>query len=123
MQIQPRELTAEQVSRLRIIKKLNRRSRGAIRLAEQFGSALVCVRYRVDDQAKVRFTTVELLVGRTRIHPKNEGLVAVRVKWEEHTLREVISRAGARWDSIAKVWRMPRRLAGILRLTDRIEPR
>ena len=112
--------SVESVGQMRVIKKLAPSSRGAIKLVEQFGKTLVCVRHRVDANAKFRFTTVELLVGRAPIKVKSQKLVDVQIDWNELSLRQVVKEAGAKWDATAKVWRMPRRLAGILRLTDRI---
>lgn len=112
--------SAEQVGRMRVIKKLAPSSRGAIRLAEQFGGALLCVRHRVDAKARFRFTTVELLVSRAPIKPKAQNLVAVRIDWDDEALQRVARSAGAKWDGRARVWRMTKRLAGILRLSNRI---
>lgn len=114
------DMRTESVGRLRVIKKLAPRDRGAIKLAERFGAALVCVRHRVDVNAKVRFTTVELVVARDAIKVRVERWVGVRVHWNETALQEMVRVAGAKWDGRAKVWRMPRRLASILRLTHRI---
>jgi hypothetical protein len=111
----------EQVGHMRVVKKLSPTNRGAIKLHEQFGEALICVRHRVDAKAKIRFTTVELLVARAAIKTRSEKLVEVKIDWEEHSLREIVKQAGAKWDGKARVWRMPRRLAGILRLVDRVE--
>jgi hypothetical protein len=111
---------AENLGRMRVVKKLDPASRGAIKLAEQFGTTLVCVRHRIDAQAKLRFTTVELLVGQAPIKVRSQKYVGVKVDWNEQSLRDVLKEAGAKWDPGAKVWRMPRRLVGILRLTDRI---
>lgn len=51
----------------RIVKKLAPQAAGAKRLAERFGDALVCVRYRVDAAAGRRYTTVELIVAEGRL--------------------------------------------------------
>ena len=105
---------------LRVVKKLAASSRGALKLARQFGASLVCVRHRVDATAQFRYTTVELLVEKTEIRPRSEVVIGVRVGPNERSLQAVVRAAGATWDHKAKLWRMPRRLAGILRLTDRI---
>jgi hypothetical protein len=105
---------------MRVVKKLAPSNRGAIKLAEQLGKTLICVRHRVDAKAKFRFTTVELLVGQAPIKVKSQRFVDVLIDWNELSLQQIVKAAGARWDGKAKVWRMPRRLAGILRLTDRI---
>ena len=46
----------------RIAKKLAPTQAGAKRLAQQYGDSLVCVRYRVVDKRRCRYTTVELVV-------------------------------------------------------------
>jgi hypothetical protein len=97
----------EPVGRMRVVKKLSPSDRGAIKLAEQFGETLLCVRHRVDAKAKVRFTTVELLVGKAFIRTKQETLVGVRIDWEEQSLLSVARGAGAKWDGKDRVWRMP----------------
>ncbi len=117
MQAEP----VEQVGQMRVIKKLTPSSRGAIKLAQQFGETLICVRHRVDTKAKFRYTTVELLVGRAPIRMKSQQYVSVQVDWSEQSVRQLVKDAGARWDASDKVWRMPKRLAGILRLAHRIK--
>ena len=113
----------EKVGHFRVVKKLAPTNRGAIKLREQFGETLICVRHRVDAKAKFRFTTVELLVSRAPIKVRSERMVEVKINWDEQSLREIVKEAGAKWDGSNRVWRMPRRLAGILRLTDRLDKR
>lgn len=115
------EKQSEKVGRMRVVKKLEPTSRGAIKLAEQFGKSLICVRHRVDAKAKLRFTTVELVVAKAPIKIRSNALVSVRIDWNEGALRRMVQVAGAKWDGQTKRWRMPKRLAGILRLADRIE--
>jgi hypothetical protein len=105
---------------LRVIKKLPVSARGAIKLAQQFGEALVCVRHRVDLKGEFRYTTVELLVDKAPIRSRVEAMVSVRIGAGEHSLQQVVRAAGAKWDHSTRLWRMPRRLAGILRLAPRI---
>jgi hypothetical protein len=105
---------------LRVTKKLSSTSRGALKLAREFGDALVCVRHRTDAKGLYRYTTVELLVDKTEIQPRIDTLVGVRIAYNERSLQSVVRAAGATWDPKARLWRMPRRVAGILRLTDRI---
>ena len=113
----------EKVGHMRVVKKLAPTNRGAIRLREQFGETLICVRHRVDAKAKFRFPTVELLVNRAPIKVRSERMVEVKIDWDEQSLREIVKEAGAKWDGKDRVWRMPSRLAGILRLTDRLDKR
>ena len=112
--------TGTEAATLRVIKKLSPKSRGAITLTRQFGDSLVCVRHRVDPRGEFRYTTVELLVAKARVQPRVETQVAVRINPTEYPLQAIVRAAGATWDGQARVWRMPKRLVGILRLANRI---
>ena len=107
-------------SKLRVTKKLATTNRGAIKLAQQFGDSLVCVRHRTDAGATFRYTTVELLVDKTEMQPRQAKMVNVRVNPKEFGLRTVVRAAGAVWDSKLGLWRIPKRVATVLRLTGRI---
>lgn len=110
-----------EATKLRVVKKLAATDRGAIKLARQFGDSLVCVRHRVDAQAEHRYTTVELLVEKTAIRARVEHVVGVDIGGNERSLQAVVRAAGAKWDYGTRLWLMPRRLAGVLRLTGRIK--
>lgn len=116
MKTQPKTTT----SSLRVTKKLSPQSRGALKLARQFGDALVCVRHRSDDKGEYRYTTVELLVEKSPIRPRTDNLVGIRIGPAEKPLQTLVRAAGGTWDYKAKVWRLPRRVVGILKLADRI---
>ena len=107
-------------SKLRVTKKLATTNRGAIKLAQQFGEALVCVRHRTDAEAKFRYTTVELLVDKVEMRPRQSKMVNIRVNPKEYGLRTVVRAAGAVWDNKVGLWRIPKRVATILRLTGRV---
>jgi hypothetical protein len=109
-----------QTSKLRVTKKLASTDRGAIKLSQQFGESLVCVRHRTDAEAKFRYTTVELLVDKTEMQPRQSKMVNIRVNPKEYGLRSVVRAAGAIWDSKIGLWRIPKRVATVLRLTSRI---
>ncbi len=108
---QPRE-------RHRVAKTLAPDDRGARRYAERYGEALVCVRHRTDARGKVRHVTVELLVDSQPIRPRNVRIVALRIEPRHRALHAMVEAAGGRWDSRHGVWRVPRRVVGLLRLTD-----
>ncbi len=112
--------TGALASKLRVTKKLATTNRGAIKLAQQFGDALVCVRHRTDAEAKFRYTTVELLVEKAEMRPRQASMVSIRVNPKEYGLRTVVRAAGAVWDSKVGLWRIPKRVATVLRLTGRI---
>jgi len=115
-----RGVSGTEAASLRVVKKLAVSSRGAIKLARQFGETLVCVRHRVDAKGEFRYTTVELLVDKAPIRPRAETMVGVRIGGKELSLQKVVKAAGAKWDFSTRLWRMPKRMAGILRLTARI---
>ena len=104
----------------RVVKKLSPSSRGALKLAQRYGDALVCVRHRVDAAGDWRFTTVELLVETTLLRPRKPRVVGVRVAYQERDLQATVRAAGGRWDADAKLWRLPRKAAIELQLADRI---
>lgn len=104
--------------RYRVAKTLAPDDRGARRLAEHYGDALVCVRYRTDARGKVRHVTVELLVESLPIRPRNFKVVSLRIEPRQRSLHAMVEAAGGRWDGRRGVWRVQRRVVGLLRLTD-----
>ena len=107
-------------TKLKVLKKLAPDQAGAKKLAQKYGDALVCVRHRTDPGGRIRYTTVELLVERAPIKPRIDRIVGVKIEYNERALQAAVRAAGARWDPQSKLWRMPRRVAGVLRLHDRI---
>jgi len=62
--------------------KLKPGQKGTKKLVEQYGSRLVCVRYRYDAQTKKRYKTVEIIVDEvawTPRAPKASGLVDLEI--------------------------------------------
>lgn len=82
--------------------------KGAMRLTEQYGDKLLCVRYRYDETRGVRLKTVEIVVEERPWQPPfrfmDEDLAPVVVGFEETTLREKLRKARAKWDPEAKIW-------------------
>lgn len=104
--------------RYRVAKTLAPEDRGARRYAERYGEALVCVRHRTDARGKVRHVTVELMVDSQPIRPRSVKVVALRIEPRHRALHAMVEAAGGRWDLRHGVWRLPRRVVGLLRLTD-----
>jgi uncharacterized Fe-S cluster-containing radical SAM superfamily enzyme len=87
--------------------------KGTKRLVEQYGDALLCVRYRYDEKRGVRLKTVEIVVEERPTIPsrfKDGDIVSVSVHFDEMELREQLRTLRARWDSQAKLWFVPYRL-------------
>jgi hypothetical protein len=106
-------------------------SKGTKKLVTQFGERLVCVRYRYDAVAQVRFKTVELVIEQLPWNPaqrprrQGEGsgrppvLVGLRVHFHEEQLRKRVKEAGGRWLPEKKLWVVPMGVARRLGLADR----
>jgi hypothetical protein len=104
----------------RVVKTLRPTDRGAIALARRYGSALICVRHRSDAKGKLRHTTIELLIESTPIRHRIIKLVHVRTAQQELHLHAMIKTAGGVWDFKHRMWRLPRKVATLLNLNDRI---
>ena len=96
----------------RVAKRIAPSQPGAIKLAEQYGERLVCVRYRHDPTGRHRYTTVELVVARSLVKPRSERqqrpkklqVVALRLGGTENELRKVVLAHGGVWNSKARLW-------------------
>lgn len=101
----------------RIVKKLLPHAPGTKRLTERFGAALVCVRYRIDERAHKRYTTVELVVAESAVAAD----VFLRIAYDEIELRQKVKSVGGQWYPNHKLWRVPRTQARALGLLNRVE--
>lgn len=81
---------------------------GTKRLVEQFGDALLCVRYRYDEKRGVQMKTVEIVVEEKATRPvvrfRDDDLVKLIVAFTETGLRDRLKAAGGRWDPQEKLW-------------------
>jgi hypothetical protein len=81
--------------------------KGSKRLVEQYGDKLLCVRYRYDENRKVRMKTVEIIVEERSWQPpfrfRDDDLAPVAVEYGETALREKLRRLRATWEPQAKV--------------------
>lgn len=111
------------VAQARVACKLTPAARGALKLAQRYGAALVCVRDRISADGRTRYTIVELRVDSSPIAVWEGRDVGVRIGPFERHLRAAVQAAGARWDPGSKLWRMPRRVATLLRWVGRIADR
>lgn len=85
--------------------------KGTKKLVDQYGAALVCVRYRYDEIRRVRVKTVELIVEAKDWNPPpakfaDNAIVAVCIAYTEDTLKQLAKAAGGRWDPAVKLWRV-----------------
>jgi hypothetical protein len=111
---------------MRARRTLTPGQKGTKKLLRQYGSQLVCVRYRYDAERRLRFTTVELIIEQAPWSPTptriaGATLVGVRVGVTEVELQRQVKQAGGRWNPAERVWRLPYSRAMALGLKDRIE--
>ncbi|MEO8152405.1 MAG: hypothetical protein ABI605_04990 [Rhizobacter sp.] len=108
--------------RTRVTKKLSPKQQGARKLAQRYGSALVCVRHRQDEGRAIRYTTVELLIEQAPIvrRKPRSPLLCVKLEAGEFELRRRIIAAGGQWDAHAYAWRLTQSAVTRLRLSSKV---
>ena len=92
--------------------KLKPGQKGTKALVEQYGDALVCVRYRYDEASRTRIKTVELIVDKKELTPsrkkqqkiEDETVVPVRIEYGEKQLGKMARCAGGKWNPEVKLW-------------------
>jgi hypothetical protein len=95
---------------------------GTKKYVDEYGEQLVCVRYRYDEVAKRRYTTVEIIVDEGPWAPALEPdtLVGVRIEAYEYELQQLARRVKARWRFALQLWQLRYEDALNLGLADRI---
>ena len=83
--------------------------KGTKALVEQYGDALVCVRYRYDEESRTRIKTVELIVEKKELTAKkprfaDETQVPVRIAYGEAGLGKFARKMGGKWAADVKLW-------------------
>ena len=79
---------------------------------EQYGDALVCVRYRYDEASRTRIKTVELIVDKKELTQsrkqqqkiEDRTVVPVRIEYGEKQLGKIARSAGGKWNPEVKLW-------------------
>jgi hypothetical protein len=99
---------ANDPSRWRVAKKIGPGQRGAVKLARTYGEALVCLRYRENDDGTERLTTGEPVVERAVIQKRDDPVVALKIKPEEIELRRLAQARGAKYDGKNFMWKLAR---------------
>ena len=105
-----------------VTKKLAPDQAGAKKLAQRFGDALVCVRYRQDVEAGRRYTTVELVVdeGPIPIDRRTPPIVHVRIPYHDLTLRQAVMQQGGTWNARLRAWCLRKEAAQALQLQGQV---
>ncbi len=108
------EIGSEQFKLIDMKTRLSLRpgEKGAKKLTDQYGSSLVCIRYRYDEKRKKRLKTAELIIEETDWEPEepekkksvaDDRIAGVRIGTDETELQKKVKAAGGRWDSGRKL--------------------
>lgn len=98
----------ENLDSWRVAKKIKPSQRGSIKIARNYGSELLCVRYRENLDGTERLTTVELVVERVMIQKRDDPIVSFKIKPEEVELRRLAQSKGATYDGKNQMWNLVR---------------
>ncbi len=118
---------------------------GTGKYVEQYGDALVCIRYRYDADRNTRLTTVELITEERpwKKHTKNQKniqqrsaiadtvspdmteflqnqIMSVRIEYGEVDLGKFVKAAGGIWNREKRVWELAYKDVAALGLQDRV---
>ena len=107
---------------MKVRLKLKPGQKGAKKLTARYGSTLVCVRYRYDENLRKRYTTVELIVEEQPWIPavKKNPVVYLKAGRTETTIHDMIKNSGGFWDSSKFLWVLSRSKTRKLGLEKRI---
>ena len=89
--------------------KLKPGQKGTKKLVAEYGSRLLCVRYRYDAERGRRYKTVELIVDESEWEPRRRrarGIVRLRVGAFERDWQRKVRAAGGRWNPSERVWEL-----------------
>jgi hypothetical protein len=92
--------------------KLRPGQKGTKRLVDIYGDALVCIRYRYDEENRTRVKTVEIIVEKKAWTPPpqrfgDDERVPVRIAYAESDKKRIAKEAGGKWDPEKRLWFIP----------------
>ncbi|MFA7062136.1 MAG: hypothetical protein WC156_15125 [Pedobacter sp.] len=92
--------------------KLKPGQNGTKKFVEQYGDALVCVRYRYDMATRKQYKTIEIIVSEREWVPPlakhaDGTLVPLKIGIKDTAFQEQVRAVGGRWDREKKLWFVP----------------
>ncbi len=107
-------------------KKLKPGQPGTKRLVTQYGTRMVCVRYRYDVVQSKHFKPIKLVIEESVWQspaPPFQGyeIVPIRIEFNEIHWRDRVKSAGGKWNPNLKLWELKYGQVRNLGLTDRIQ--
>ncbi len=109
-----------------MIRKIMRPGQpGTKKLVERYGDNLICVRYRYDDQKKMMYKTIEIIIESKPGQDNNNKIsknksMDIQIGYNEVELRNRVKNSGGKWDPQKKVWRLSYKKVKELDLLERI---
>jgi hypothetical protein len=87
---------------MQVRKKLKPGQDGTRSLLDKYGDQMVCVRYRYDEERRLRYKTVELIVETVPWEPLAEiqadTVVGLKVSLQEIELQSKVRQVGGKWN-------------------------
>lgn len=85
---------------------------GTKKFVEQYGDALVCIRYRYDAEKRKQYKTIEIIVSESDWTPppsrfSDSTLVSLKIGINETAAQAQTRSVGGRWDREKKLWYVP----------------
>lgn len=92
--------------------KLKPGQNGTKKYLATYGDALVCVRYRYDEQKRKQYKTIEIIVSESDWEPPaakypDSTPVGLAIGFNETALQSQVKAVGGRWDKDKKLWIVP----------------
>lgn len=86
--------------------------KGTKSLVDQYGDALICVRYRYDTKTQKQYKTAEIIVSESEWTPPpakypDGELVPLKIALNETALQTQVKAVGGRWDKDRRLWFVP----------------
>jgi hypothetical protein len=111
-----------------MIRKVKPGQPGTKQLLEEYGTQLVCVRYRYDAQQRKRIKTAEIVIAESEWIPPThrfdkDEIVWVRIGFVGRPVQQRIRAAGGKWDDRRCVWNIRYDAAVKLGFADHVERR
>ena len=97
-------------------RRLKPGQNGTKKFVEQYGDALVCVRYRYDQDKQKQYKTIELIVSESdwtpsqpKLQPKysDSTMITLKIGISETIFQKQVRDLGGRWDKEKKLWFVP----------------
>ena len=97
---------------MKILRTITTGKPGTKTLLKKYGTNLISVRYRYDNQRHCKILTVELIEEIKPWHPNHKRIpknkiMFLKITYDEIHLRRLVKDEGGRWNSERRLWEIP----------------